>query len=237
MSFDKATLSSLFVNGMPTVSEVIEQEVERLMNERLRITMPATVISVARYESNQVIDVLPSIGVTEDDGETRDAAKIKNVFVRFPDSGGFVETYPIAEGDEVVLFWSHKSLNAYMTGRGDDTYPDATDRWSMNDVYAEVGFGTKTVNQNPSKSNYRFITSSGSYSLVITPSGSVTESCSNKTITASSITENANKTVNGDIRVNGTTSGEVLKADNGYTGTIGIDQAFVVENGIIVGVS
>lgn len=175
-------LSKSFLNSIPTVKDTVSTEVFDNINQNIRISLPAIVLDVSKYPSTQCLDVQPLIGTTYADGDTSNSPKIKNVFVKMAAAGTFKETYPIKEGDLVTLHWTHKDLNEYLNSGSKDTYtlPDHDDKWSMNDTYAMVGFGTRNDNQSPDPDNYRFSTEEGSYQAVITPEGDITEDSNNK---------------------------------------------------------
>lgn len=176
-------LSKAFLNSIPTVKDTVSAEVFNNINQNIRISLPAIVLNVEGFATTQCIDVQPLIGTTYSDGDTSNAPRIKKVFVKFPNAGTFKETYPVKVDDLVTLHWTHKDLTAYLNlgSKTEATLPDHDDKWSMNDVYATVGFGTRGDNQSPDPDNYRFSTEDGSYTLVITPTSNVTETSKSRT--------------------------------------------------------
>lgn len=196
-------LSKSFFTSLPTVKDTVSKETISVINQNIRVTLPAIVVNVEDYPSSQCIDVQPLIGSTYTDGDYYKSPKIKKVFVKMNNAGTFKETYPIKVDDIVTLHWTHKDLNSYLnlSDKKEFSFPDEDDRWELNDVYATVGFGTRSDNQSPDPDNYVFKTENGDYSLVITPSGNVTEDSVNKIVNNETSVENNNSsTVNTSTR-------------------------------------
>lgn len=196
-------LSKAFFTSIPTVKDTVSKEVFSIINQNIRTTLPAIVVNVEDYPTLQCIDVQPLIGSTYTDGDTYKSPKIKKVFVKMPNSGTFKETYPIKVDDVVTLHWTNKDLNEYLnqSSKNEFAFPDEDDRWELNGVYVTVGFGTRSDNQSPDPDNYVFKTENGGYSLVITPSGNVTEDSVNKVVNNETSVENNNtSTVNTSTR-------------------------------------
>lgn len=202
-------LSKSFFTSLPTVKDTVSKEVFSIINQNVRVTLPAIVVNVGDYSTLQCIDVQPLIGATYTDGDTYKSPKIKKVFVKLANAGTFKQTYPIKVGDIMTLHWSHRDMNTYLnsSSKTEFVYPDEDDKWGNNDVYATVGFGTRSDNQSPDPDNYVFKTENGDYSLVITPSGDVTEDSKNKVSNNETSVENNNSsTVNTSTREENSTA-------------------------------
>lgn len=166
-----------------TVPELISNMVDSFVEERLLISMPAIVTKVDNYETQQTVDIKGLIGTVYPDGDIVNPVNIKNVFVKLPSGGGYSIKIPVKVGDLVTVHWSHKSLDAFLSGKGeqvDETLSPVIDR---HDCYVMLGFGTRFDNQKPSKTD--FIIQGEKNSITLKPSGEIDIQGTDINITAS----------------------------------------------------
>lgn len=174
-----------FMNTIPTVTEVVTQEIKTQVDSKVRVSIPAVVVGVSDYSTLQVLDVRPLVGIVYNDGEELSPPTLKKIFVKLPRSGGFNESYPVKKDELVTLHYTHRSIYGFLSGDGSEFKASEDDKWGLKDCYITLGFGTFGNNISPDPENYRFQTTGGEYKKTITPSGDVTEGCVNLTETAS----------------------------------------------------
>ena len=79
-----------------------------------------------------------------EDGEAMEPAVSINVPVLFPFGGGHTMTFPLAQGDPVMLFFSERGLTEFKTTYALAT-PDKTHFFSEADAVAFAGFGALQI--------------------------------------------------------------------------------------------
>ena len=84
--------------------------------------------------------VQPALQLVLDDGTTLDRPPLVNVPVLFPSGGGFVFTFPLGEGDPVLLLFSERGLTTFKETY-ETTIPTAGRFFSQSDAMALPGFG------------------------------------------------------------------------------------------------
>lgn len=123
----------------PTIIEAL-QTLARRATQDIRIATPAR---VTRYDANlQQIDAQPLIKESYQDEQGERIAEalpvICNVPVVFPGAGPFRVTFPISEGDEVLLVFSASSLDVWLS-EGGLVDPLHDGRFSLSDAFALPG--------------------------------------------------------------------------------------------------
>jgi hypothetical protein len=103
----------------PLLTEILAQVRERAAAD-VRVALPAKVV---RFDAaTQMIDAQPMVreGYIDENGERQTDALpvIPNVPVCFPGSGPFCITFPIAVGDTVLLVFSDRSLDKWLSVGG-----------------------------------------------------------------------------------------------------------------------
>ncbi|MCP3683339.1 MAG: hypothetical protein GY861_11680 [bacterium] len=228
--------------GMKTVPEVIKEVIENHMDENVFISIPAVVTRTDNYTTKQVVDVKPLIGTVYPDGDVLNPPQIKSVFVKLQSGGGFTIKLPISVGDKVTLHWTHKSLNGFLANDGRQTNEELLANFQLKDCYVTHGFGTRLVNQSPSRTDMiieapKSITTikpSGDIitsctSITTTATGDVTINCSNANINASSKTTvttplaefSQNVKINGTLEVVGAATSAVSFSAPSFAGSGG----------------
>lgn len=114
----------------PTLASVIRQYVNRRIGG-IRVSMPAT---VEKYDpATQTLSASPVF----EEGDTR-LPIVHNVPVAFPQGGGFSITYNLVPGDIVLLVFSDKSLEEWLTAGGVQQPRDRRVH-SLSDAFAVPG--------------------------------------------------------------------------------------------------
>lgn len=178
---------------MQTMSYLMELLTQEYTAKNIRMTLPAVITNNDKYESEQSVDVKLLIGTKYRDGDRLDGVNIKNVHVRLPSGNDFDITIPCAVGDKVKLSWCFRDLSTWLDGDGTMSYNEDKQNFKLRDCFAELGFGTRRVNQRPSKDNLQI---RGRNSLtVITPEGVITTDCKSVTVNCETSTVNASSSV------------------------------------------
>lgn len=128
-----------------------------------------------------------------------------HVPIIFPQAGGFALTLPLAAGDEVLIVWANRCIDAWWQ-QGGIQLPIEARMHDISDGFCIPGPCSKP-NAIPSVSstNAQLRTKDGTASIEITPGGAVN-------ITApGGFTVNGNGTVNGNLNVTGNLTGGTVK--------------------------
>lgn len=166
----------------------------------INTAMPAKIVS---YDPATVrATVKPSIPKRLSNGETLQAPQIVNVPICFPmaDIGGAVAqvTLPLKAGDGVLLVFSHRSLENWLSGS--EQSPDDPRMFDLSDAFAMPSANAKS----PSADGENLCIKYGEGVLKITPNGDVLINAPSTTVTAKQNTFNGDVQVNGDMLVSGT---------------------------------
>jgi len=126
----------------PELEEVLERAVEYYLDD-LHVCMPARVES---YDaSKQMVDVKPVLqrrvrfADQDVDDAVEDLPVIPNVPVAFQRGGGAFLSFPLKQGDQVMLHFSHSSLDEWLSSSGDVTDPQDVRRHDITDAIAVPG--------------------------------------------------------------------------------------------------
>jgi hypothetical protein len=133
-------------------SDVVLRIVSEYAKQHMNTSVPARVISVDNFGSDQTVDVLPIINDTFADGTVLELPPILDVPVQYPSAGGGLLSFPIVVGDIVLLVFSKRSIDEWMASRTTDngTFTPADKRtYSLNDAIAIPGIYTKNTNLTP----------------------------------------------------------------------------------------
>lgn len=161
----------------------------------INVSLPAKII---QYDPNSMRAVVkPAIPKRLSNGETLSAPQIVNVPVCFPvaDVNGAVAqiTLPLKAGDGVLLIFSHRSLENWLSG-GEQS-PDDPRMFDLSDAFA-----LPSVNANaPAADGENLAIQYGQGSIKITPTGDVLIDAPSTTITAPQNTFNGNVAINGAL--------------------------------------
>jgi hypothetical protein len=157
--------------GTQSTPEIIQKALSDFTREDLYIALPATVVGVDDYETTQCVDVRGVINDVYEDEAIVQSVLIRKVFVKLPAGGGFKIKLPIAVGNLVTLHWAHRNLNTFLDNSGISIDEPINMVADIRDCWVEHGFGTRSNNQSPSKTN--FIIEGDNTEITITPEGVV----------------------------------------------------------------
>lgn len=173
----------------------MQTEISNALAE-INIAIPAKIVS---YDAQSVRAIVkPTIPKRLSNGETLQAPQIVNVPVCFPmaDIAGAVAqvTLPLKAGDGVLLVFSHRSLENWLSGS--EQSPDDPRMFDLSDAFALPSVNAKS----PAADGENLCIKYGEGSLKITPSGDILIDTPSTTITA------PQNTFNGNVQINGTLS-------------------------------
>lgn len=180
------------------------EEIQDYLDD-INISMPATIISYSA--ANMRATVKPSIPKRLSNGETLQAPQIVNVPVCFPvaDGGNAMITLPLKPNDGVLLVFSHRSIENWLSGSNDS--PDDPRMFDLSDAFAMPSVNAKSPSADPENLCVMY----GAGTIKIAPSGDVTINAPSTHIIAPQNTIEGNLAVTGDIDCDGnvTAKGEV----------------------------
>lgn len=131
--------------GSVTLYDAIDSHVRRLQNN-LYTALPAIVKS---YNSDtQTVSVLPALNRKIDDVHIP-WVTIPDVPVMFPSAGGGLLSFPINEGDTVLLVFSKNSIDQWKAGDGSEVDLNSNRSHSVSDAIAIVGLYTTNTHLEP----------------------------------------------------------------------------------------
>ncbi len=163
------------MSGEPTLNKAIHSVVEyRLSN--LHTCLPGR---VEKYDpETQKADVKPLLKRKFKDNTEIELPVIVNVPVVFPRSGGGSLTFPVVKGDGVLLLFSERSLDRWLSAGG-DVAPDDRRKFDLSDAIAIPGLNPFTMNNlDPDGVNATLIFGDGKF--VINPDGKIALGNSNQ---------------------------------------------------------
>lgn len=166
----------------------------------INVAIPATIVN---YEpSSMRATVKPSIPKRLSNGGALPAPQIVNVPVCFPvaDVAGNVAmiTLPMKSGDGVLLIFSHRSIENWLSGSTDA--PDDPRMFDLSDAFAMPSCNARS----PQADGVNLSIQYGKGSIKIAPNGDVTVDSPNITMNTDNLTVNCPRsTFNGNVLVNG----------------------------------
>ena len=158
--------------SIQTAAEIMQKQFTDFTREDLYIGIPATVVGVKDYETQQVVDVKPVINDVYEDENLVQAVTLRSIFVKLQQGGGFSFKLPIAVGDLVTLHYCHRDISTFLDGKGEDQDANISLVADIRDCYVTHGFGTRQVNQKPSLTD--LIIEGPETTIVIQPDGTLT---------------------------------------------------------------
>lgn len=118
------------------LSESLGRVYEKTLTN-LRVSLPAR---IERYDSStQKAEVSPLLEKRNADGSTTALPVITNVPVIFPRGGKARITFPLERGDSVLLVFSDRSLDRWLSGQGQRVTPDDPRKHDLSDAVAIPG--------------------------------------------------------------------------------------------------
>jgi hypothetical protein len=166
------------------------------MKSNLWTALPGIIVSFDAALQTAVVQ--PAIKqVLLKEGATRDLPVLGDVPVYFPSGGGLTLTFPITEGDECLLVFASRCIDAWWQSGG--TQPPGEARThSLSDGFALVGIrSTPRALDNVSTSAVQLRTDAGGAYIELQPSGKV------RIIAPEGVDIVGNVSVSGNIAVTG----------------------------------
>lgn len=155
--------------GSRTTKELVQDVLSEFTREDLLVGIPARVVNVDLYESQQVVDVKPVINDVYEDEDIVKSPILKCIFVKIPNGGGFSIKLPVSVGDLVTLHYAHRDISDWLDTDGTDINNPIGFTPELRDCWITHGFGTRFSHQSPSQTD--FIISGANTTITITPSG------------------------------------------------------------------
>jgi hypothetical protein len=131
------------------LGEFFNRSVKSFVRGNLYTAMPAQVVSVADFATEQTIDVKPVVRRVYEDTTVLESPDIYSVPVMFPSAGGGLLSFPIQVGDTVLLVFSMRSIEDWLEGDGSVVTPSSSRAHSLTDAIAIPGLYTKTSHLEP----------------------------------------------------------------------------------------
>jgi hypothetical protein len=175
-----------------------EEVLTTAIDARLAVTwtcLPAEVISYNPAKLTCVCQPLVKVSLRASDGSFQwvDLPVLVDVIVGFPMGGGFFVTFPLVEGDEVLVHFADRCIDAWWQGGGSQI-PSEIRFHDLSDGFAFPGVKSlPNVPEGLSATDFQIIGPNG-FLLGVTPLGQLT------------ITVPAGLIINGDVVVNGSIS-------------------------------
>lgn len=120
--------------------EPIVKHLIKLNNHKMNISMPAIVVGVDKLKDG-FIDVRPLVNhmnpITRD---TVEYPTLGGVSVMFPNTKTSSFTFPVSQGDTVLLVFQSESIEDFISGNKNQHDPDFLVSGNMKNVVAMVGF-------------------------------------------------------------------------------------------------
>lgn len=141
---------------------------------RIWTTMPA-IVEAVNFEKMTVDCVISIMGTqTFSDGTTQpiQISKLTDVPIVFPAAGGFIITFPIQVGDEVLLNFASRCIDSWWQNGGLANVPMEDRMHDLSDAFAIPGpRSLPNVVSGISSENIQIRNKSGTTYLEITPAG------------------------------------------------------------------
>ena len=120
--------------------ESIVKHMIKLNNHKANISFPATVVGTEKL-SDGFVDVKPLVNYTNPlTGETIKYPTMRGVSLLFPNTKNSSFTFPVSQGDTVLLVFQTVSTNSFISGNTQQHDPDFAAYGDLSNVVALVGF-------------------------------------------------------------------------------------------------
>lgn len=127
---------------------VIDSHIQNY-DSQLFTAMPASVLEVTKDGGIKYVKVQPSLNKIYTDGVTSKMPPVSKVPVVFPSGGGGLLSFPIVEGDTVLLIFSKRNISNWLEGDGGEVNPATLRTNSLNDAIAIPGLYPTKNNLSP----------------------------------------------------------------------------------------
>jgi hypothetical protein len=216
-------------------SDVVLRIVAEYTRQHVNTSVPARVIAVDNYGSDQTVDVLPTINDVFSDGTVLELPPILDVPIQFPSAGGGLLSFPVAVGDTVLLIFSKRSLDEWMSSRTTDkgTFTPADRRnYSLNDAIAIPGLYSKNTNLSPNTTDVELKFNNISFKLEKSGNASLTNGNGSNSVTLASSGDVTLVNSSGSITI--ASSGLITLANAGGSIALNLDGSVAFGNGAAI---
>jgi len=121
-----------------TLSNVYKKAFNSLLAEELNVGLPAIIEEVLDYKKKKV-SVKPLIKKQYLNNIELPLPIIENVPVIYPEGDNWIIKPPLKKGQKVWLSFSQRSMDVFLS-TGIDSLPGNTDKFSLSDAVAHIGF-------------------------------------------------------------------------------------------------
>lgn len=143
---------------MKDLSGAINQLISSVLDD-VHTCLPGKIVKYDEGQRKATVKVLTKLINTQN--KVIDVPEIDDVPVVFPSSKKFKFTFPLENGDGVLLLFSETSLGNYLTGTGIVEADDST-QFNLNDCIALPGlYSFTSVTQANNAQNYIEVTKAG----------------------------------------------------------------------------
>jgi len=155
-----------------TFTDTVTSLIKEFVYSNINLSVPARVVNVNDYSTNQMIDVQPLINYFDEDGEAIEFPVIYNVVVCLQEGGGALISLPVKVGDKVKLEFSKQGLDTYLSSNGTEPLtPDDKRKFAVTDCFATLGCPTISTNLHPNPTDVEIKFAGSSWKMK--PTGSV----------------------------------------------------------------
>lgn len=207
---DRRERSGLFTTMIETAAEANQAGINT--------AMPGIIVDFDATKQTATIQPAIQYKLINKDGifSWVDLPNLLDCPVFFPSGGGFTLTFPVAQGDECLIIFSQRCIDAWYSSGGNKNIQSDIRMHDLSDGFAFVGIRSiPRFLSNVSTSSTQLRSDDGS-TLVDVASGVVT-------LTAMTVNINASTTnVSGELNVNG-----LLTYNNGLAGNPGSNQSII----------
>lgn len=125
---------------MPSLGELITAAIDKAKSQ-IVTSLPAKVVSYDAAKQTIKAQITVKAYQQQEDGSTKavDYPQLEDVPVQFPGGGDQVMTFPVKEGDEVLISFASRAVDSWQQSGGDQAPQDA----GMNNLsagFAQLGF-------------------------------------------------------------------------------------------------
>ena len=127
------------LNPRPTLADVLDRAIHSKLAQ-VRVALPGKVLAYdAEAQTVDVQPAVPSVFLDNDKAEVSETPPpVYGVPVSFQRGGGFAMTFPLQEGDPVLLVFCDRSIDGWRKS-GEVGHPNSLRRFSMSDAVAIPG--------------------------------------------------------------------------------------------------
>lgn len=181
--------------------ELLDRSAQYYARQNISTAIPAVIISMPRFSSQQVVSVRPLINRVFEDGTDITCADVYDVPVAFPTGGGGIMTFPLVVGDTVLLVYSMRSLDEWMDSDGSTQTPIDNRHFHRTDAIAIPGIYTRSTSLAPSPTDVEI--KFKNMNIIMQPDDTLTLKSNASSITLAP-SGDINIAASGDVNITGT---------------------------------